>query len=1177
MEQHDKFTMENNALTALTIFKASAGSGKTFTLSATYIAHLLAEEPEEYPHKHQLAVTFTNKATAEMKERIIQYLYSIAMGNDDNDGFFKAVRELVPADVPNKTLRVRARHALYNIIHDYDHFHVTTIDSFFQSLLSSLAHELNLSASFKVEVDNDVLSKAVDRLLTTLDEQGEELKWLTSYIQERMSDDKNWNVSKDLKDLAGELIKESYMLHSALLNRKENQNLPGAINLNNETVAAYKKTIRTLMQDERRKLTSKAKEADDAIEAGPTYANISHGPKWVKEYLCKLMNEDLEFHKISEPSASFRGFSEDAEKMASKAKLKNNPGLIDELETIRPLLAAVVAQYYESRNVINSCHLSLANLNPLRLLEAIDREVNTLNRENDRMLLASTPLLFHDLSADSDASFIFERAGTQYHHVMIDEFQDTSVLQWDNMRKLLVENLAQGNSCMLVGDVKQGIYRWRGGDWNALAGFKEGPNQELNSYINIKTLKTNFRSGEEVVKFNNRLFTSIPAIVMNQIRNVWDDQSENDDEDNQLDIERIYPTPQEDDNHEVTQLTKAPGGYVRIELINNESEEEKEARKKAEKEAKDYAKKHPEEAQETLPEDEEANDAESREAHVAAEMIRLHEVGVPYSEMAILIRSAKDAAPLMKYYEKYHGTDSEHPIALMSEEAFLLESSPSVMTIINALRYVANPKDNIALKYLRMQCPEDVCFDSIKEVLDKWNEEKYSGVPFYEAACRLAEMFRLYDREGQSPYLYNFLDSILAYIDDHSADVNAFLLYWEETLHKKAIPSAAVDGVRILTIHKSKGLAFHSVFIPYCDWQIDSNHKSFIWTKPLISPFNGIPLLPIEMKKETGHSIYREVFRQETFDKYVENLNLLYVAFTRTKQNLFIWADCSKSGIAPLLRDALDTYDELLEFGSPSALFVNAAKNDTEENAKAEQLAASQGKDARYFSNIPTRRFAVTEHLSKSSTPLEYKNKPIFIEFTHYDPKLIFRQSNNAEIFLHPTDEEAEVFANEEDAKAKQEEYRKTGVLLHNLMSSIENESDIDTKIEEASREGQLPPSLSKESVRKLITKRITHPEARAWFDGSWQLYRECSLVFREADENGHIHTVTRRPDRVMMRGNMADDTDETIVVDFKFGKFKTEHREQVMRYMDLIRQQGRHNVKGYLWYLYTGSIEEVL
>lgn len=1130
---------------ALTIYKASAGSGKTFTLSATYIAHLLTDL-DETPHKHQLAVTFTNKATAEMKERILQYLYQLATQKDDSDGFFRTVREMVPSRISNSMMRALARRALLNIIHDYDHFHVTTIDSFFQSLLATLAHDLGLSSSFKVELgDKEVLGKAVERLLANLQENGPELSWVTQYVNEQFTDDKHWNVANELKTLAAQITKEQYMLHSHLLNKDENSSSPEAIKLNNELVDAYKRTLINCMQEEHKKLREKAAAALDAIENTVGVERLNHS-NWVLKFLHNVCAPDLKIAQLEPPSASFYKYANGTTPLLKK-KEQGGPYQYAADAAVE-LLAALVAQYEESIKVVNSCILSRANLNPLRLLNQIDHEVKAINRENDRMLLAYTPLLFHDLSLDTDPSFVFERSGTQYQHIMIDEFQDTSKLQWENMKALLVENMAQGNSCMLVGDVKQGIYRFRGGDWNALAGFRPGPSRELNTDVKIETLKTNFRSGRVVVDFNNHFFTHAPEAVQQAIQECWG-QTDETPSDGLLNIERIYPTPDpQDDNHEVTQIAHHEGGFVRIEFIDG-----KEARAASKKAADDA--------------DATSSDAAGiqREAAVAAQMMRLHDAGVPYRDMAILVRRNKDVQPLMEYFETHHGKDAQHPIALMSEEAFLLDSSPAVLTIVNALRYVANPGDGIALEYLRHHCPADQDWDSILQLLNTWRAQRYAGLPFYEVACRVAQLFALHRGAGQSPYIYYFLDALLAFIDDHAADVSAFLQYWEETLSHKAIPSAAVEGVRILTIHKSKGLAFHTVFIPYCDWSIvQSNRSELVWTRPSEAPYNAIPILPVYMEKRAATSIYREVYKQETFDQFAENLNLLYVAFTRTRQNLLVWADTSRSGIASILRETITSDTDVVEYGSPSALYVSSETiNAASDGWSYEATAAEASHDGASSSGAAAS--------AKSATPLQYTSRPIFIDFTHHAARLQFRQSSNAQHFLEPDCDATD--APTDKAAATQEEYRLTGIILHRLMSTVQCADDLPAAIADAARQGLLSPTLSTERVAALIERRLSHPIARNWFDGSWTLYRECAIITRDAD--GSI--LTRRPDRVMVRGNLSTATDETIVVDFKFGKFKAEHREQVRQYMDLLIRQGRHNVRGYLWYLYTGSIEEVL
>ena len=1170
---------------ALTIYKASAGSGKTFTLSATYIAHLLAEKDDQ-PHRHQLAVTFTNKATAEMKERILQYLYSIAYGDNPDDGFFKEVRKNVPKDISDEELRQKAHRELLSIIHDYDRFHVTTIDSFFQMLLSALAHELNLSATFKAEVsDKEVLGKAVARLLENLKDGSDELQWVKAFIKERMSDDKDWKISEELKRLASQITKEAYMLGSHLFRGGEGSSDSEAIDLNNKTLKDYKDLLNQIIAEQKNLVADKATALNTAIENGLTYANITNSRN-VEGCIHKCMDQKASRTlrlKDIKMSATMRGHADGTKSLLTAANQKD-PALCAQADALVPYFDALVQQYDQSIYITNSCELSLANLNPLRLLDAIDKEVQALNRENDRILLAYTPLLFHDLAKDTDASFVFERAGTRFHHIMIDEFQDTSSLQWSNIKELLIEDLSQGNSCMLVGDVKQGIYRFRGGDWNALANFNEGEDDELHSYNNIKTLKTNFRSGKEVVEFNNALFCSAPRVVQKCIEDVWKSAGDYDEPASPtLDSERIYPTPDKDnDNHEVTQIPHDEGGYVRIHLINNTDE------KPSKKKKKDAP-------EEEVPQADEFN----REAAVAEQMMMLHAQGVPYKEMAVLIRDKKDAAALIEYFESHHGNDSESPITLMSEEAFFLDSSPAVMTIVNALRYVGDTSNGIALEYLRRKCPAGKSMKDFEDTLKQWHDEHYSGLPFYEISSRIAEFFNLHSLKGQSPYIYCFLDSLLAYIDDHPSDVNAFLSYWDEALHRKTIPSASIDGVRILTIHKSKGLAFHSVFIPYCEWKIDKpTMAELIWTRPSQAPFNAIPLLPITMTKDAGNSIYRETYKQEVFDRYIENLNLLYVAFTRTQQNLLVWADCSKSGIAPILRDALNTKDEIIERGAPSTLKL-------EKEDKANEIIQASDTTSEFQS--VEEAIAQLPKKDVKKNPLEFTPKPIMVDFSTSEYDAVILQSSTAQNFILPLlkamgenaeddneDNKADNKNNKADnengkadnenidaqskaeadaaEKAIREEYRKTGILLHNLMSTIESTSDVDLRIAEADRNGLLPPSFTTEKVRTLIKKRINHPTARQWFDGSWRLYRESSILYLK-DGNPTIC----RPDRVMMRGNIADGTDETIVIDFKFGRYNIDHKTQVQHYMKLLTDQGLHNVRGYLWYLYTGSIEPVL
>lgn len=1129
----------------LTIYKASAGSGKTFTLSATFIAHLIGEGTDN-AHKHQLAVTFTNKATAEMKERILQNLYTLAFGKDDADGFFKAVKAELPAEISTAEIRRRARTALYALIHDYDQFHVRTIDSFFQSLLANLAHEVGFSTSFKVEIDDkNILSKAVDRFLEGVKEDSDELEWLMSFVAQRLENDVSWNVSEELRTLSAELLKEKYMKRRHLLHRRELSEeelvtYPESIDLTNTVVDNYRKTLREKERNTRQQLAKKARQTDETIRSTIGYERISNGTRWVEPPIRAVADENIPYGKLKGFSASFRAFASGEKEMLKAADRKKNE-ICQQSQMVKEYMQRLVDNFDKSGYDLNSCALSLANIYPLRLLDSIDHEVEELNRENDRFMLAYTPLLFDKLTGNTDTSFVFERAGTQFQHVMIDEFQDTSPLQWKNMHHLLVENMAQGNSCMLVGDVKQGIYRFRGGDWNTLADFRE-ESVDGEKIVDIKTLKRNFRSGKEIVAFNNRIFTAAPAAVDDWLatdRGITPDQLPP-----SQSACRIYPIPDpQNDPHEVTQIAVNEGGYVRVEFLDSAEENGKGKRKKGNVEA---------------PETEESEEKEKVEDLLAAQIERLHDCGIPYEEMAILVRNNRDTTRILRHFEI-----SYPEVPMVSEEAFLLDASPAVQTIIHALKYVENRTDNIAREYVLNRLEESEK-PAVMQMLDRWHSEHYGGLPFYEIVTKLMEVLHLDRMEGQSPYLYCFLDTMLKHIDENTSDIREFLRTWEERLHRTALPSAAVKGVRIITIHKSKGLAFHTVLLPYNDWVIDDAKKpERVWTLPKGEPYNAIPLLPVVLNASAGNSIYSDIYREEQYNRFVESLNIMYVAFTRAKQNLLVWGKPGKGekavNVAYFLREAMkatgmiqpaenedegtDSTVHTVEFGSPSVLGIKAsAKDDSGRAAEAPK--------------------------KKEKNPLDFRAQVKNMEYRVSACVPNFRQSQSARLFIEMERGLGEELpaASDNAEKARREEFRQTGILLHELMSAIATADDVEGQVANFVREGRLPAGKRAESLIRLIRQRMNHPTARGWFDGSWTLYREATLIFR--DEQGQM--LSRRPDRVMKRGV------ETVVIDFKFGRPKPEYTEQVRQYIRLLRRQSASLVKAYLWYLYTGEIVEV-
>lgn len=477
-------------MSELIVYKASAGSGKTFTLAVEYIK-LLIRNPRAY--RQILAVTFTNKATAEMKERILSQLYGIQIGDPDSDAYLKRI--IAETGHSEDEIRTTAGIALGYMLHDYSRFRVETIDSFFQSVMRNLARELELSPNLNIELNNvEVLSDAVDSMIEKLGPNSPVLVWLLDYIDERIADDKRWNVSDEIKSFGRNIFDEGYIEKGDGLRRRLRD--PNVIHNYRKTL----KEMETAALEQMKEFSQQFENVLSSQSLKPT--DLKNGTKGIGSYFNKLKNGILGDEIVN---ATVIKCLDDETNWAAKTSKQYTDIILLASSILMPLLQN--AEQYRSRNnrIVNSCRLSTQHLNKVRLLTNIDEEVRQLNRENNRFLLSDTNALLHQLVKDGDSSFVFEKIGTNIRNVMIDEFQDTSRMQWDNFKLLLLEGLSQGADSLIVGDVKQSIYRWRNGDWGILNGL----NKQLGYFsIRTETLKTNRRSETNIIRFNNSIFSA---------------------------------------------------------------------------------------------------------------------------------------------------------------------------------------------------------------------------------------------------------------------------------------------------------------------------------------------------------------------------------------------------------------------------------------------------------------------------------------------------------------------------------------------------------------------------------------------------------------------------------------------------------------------------------------------
>ena len=1071
--------------TPLIIYKASAGSGKTFTLATEYIK-LVVRNPQAY--RKILAVTFTNKATEEMKVRILSQLYGIWKRLPSSDDYMKAVCESLD-DTPEHVSQ-QAGLALSNLLHNYSYFRVDTIDSFFQSILRNLARELDLTANLRVGLnDGQVEELAVDNLIENLSAKDQMLQWILKYIMDTISDDRSWNVIKQVKQFGRAIFNDNYKAESKHLYQivREPKFFDGYMALLNSIKKEARETM-TNIADEFFQLLS---------DNGFTYESLSYGKGGVAGVFLKLKDGQMDESIVGKRA-------EECLDAPEKWYKKSDPRR-DELHALaggplNDLLHRVINERPLQWKRYKSADLTLKHLSQLRLLESIERKVRELNEESNRFLLSDTQQMLHELIDGSDSPFIFEKIGTQLEHIMIDEFQDTSTVQWKNFKVLLQETMShEDTENLIVGDVKQSIYRWRSGDWRLLANIHD-EFEHADQQLEIKPLETNYRSERHVVEFNNAFFAKA------------------------AELEGIAAY---DDVSQKVPLKRGNNGFVNITLLPSD----------------DYQ-------QQTL---------ESLKTQVE-ELVGL---GIPTSEIAILVRVNRQIPLIANYF-------MEHlpQVSVVSDEAFRLDASPAIQTIIQALRLLTRPDDLIAKAFLAKAYSHQALYTApLDELLPPQLVEgrnELLRLPLYELTERLCAIFKLNETTGQTAYLCAFYDQVSTFVNEQMTDIASFLKEWDETICSKTIQSPDINGIRLISIHKSKGLEFPYVLIPFCDWKLELGGT--LWCHPQEEPFNQLPIVPIDYSKSgmTG-TIYQSDYDEESMQNMVDNMNLLYVGFTRAVKGLYIWGKRGGKGHrSAIIEQVLPQMEELLQAALKTEQlegFLLEGKEDVGSALHFEYgtppcpTPSPADLQVQEEDEVALQK-ALDDSLQKERNVFLQKAEPLPLQMKMFEQKAAFKQSNLSRQFAAQEDEQ------------QQTNYIQLGSILHNVFSTIRTKKDIDAALQQMELDGIIyDQQLTREKIETLIRKRLEDPRVAYWYAEKWQLFNECTILNIDPT-SGNVYE--RRPDRVMTDGN------EMIVVDFKFGRPNTEYHDQVREYMHLLADMGYPNIKGYLWYVYSNKIEEV-
>jgi len=817
------------------VYNASAGSGKTFKLVKEYLKILL-NSSDIFAFQKVLAITFTNKAAGEMKERVLSSLKAFSEGKDNE--LLKIILKEIAVD--KTIIQIRSKKILETILQNYSAFSITTIDSFTHKIIKNFAYDLGLTLNFEVEMDTDsLLHEAVDVLISKIGTDKKLTEILIDYSLDKTDEDSSWDITKELNEFSSILLKEEDAKHFKNL---ESKTLDDFYELKNKLTVKNKHIEKQFnkLADEVLLLIQNNNLTDDDF----SYSDYPNHFKKLKNSNFDTLNFEGRLHKNIESQKNLYGG-----KASSTAK-----NTLDELKEI------FSEYYFLSKELANrfladyKVHkLALKSIIPLAVLNNINQELETIKIENNIRLNAEFNQLISDKIKDQPAPFIYERIGQRFQNYFIDEMQDTSILQWQNLIPLIENALSQEQgSLLLVGDGKQAIYRWRGGKASQFINLGSEHFQPFQVKKSLHSLETNYRSYDEIVHFNNSFFTFLGDFLANEsYKNLFlegNSQQEN----------------------------KKKGGFVSISFIEKEQVED---------------------------EFENENQTESKKSNYPKYVFKkINELKEQFSlnEICVLTRKKKDGIEIANFLQ-------EKNIPIISSETLLIKNNEKVAFIVNLLKMIQNPEDEetrfeflyFLHQHLSIKISKHEFFDSfikssnnhifrrLKEFNITFDEITFQQFSFYEKIEEIIRSFHL--TNSSDAYIQYFLDVILEQ-QNKGNDSAGFLEFWE--IKKESLSIVAPESsnaVQIMTIHKSKGLEFLVVLFP-CDVDIYKQIKPKVWLDNLPEMYQPFSELLVDYKNDFQfiNSTSLAIYNHQREELELDNFNLLYVALTRAVEQLHI-------------------------------------------------------------------------------------------------------------------------------------------------------------------------------------------------------------------------------------------------------------------------------------------------
>ncbi|MEO6303640.1 MAG: UvrD-helicase domain-containing protein [Bacteroidia bacterium] len=1045
--------MSSNKIENFVVYKSSAGSGKTFTLVKEYL-RLSLSDPKKLNsnYKRILAVTFTNKAAAEMKQRILDALDQIA-----NKAELPFVGELLckELNIKKEELKQRANTVLSQILHHYSDFSIGTIDSFTHKIVKTFAHDLKLPVNFNLEMDVEgFYDKVISTLFNQIGEDEYVSKLLKEFVLTKAEENASWDPEKAIKEFARLLQKENSDTYLQQLKKFTTQELE-----------EVRKELFAYISYYNAHLKSEGQKAIDLIlKNGLTDNDFNYKSSGPQNIFKKAIDQNIDIETTT------KGRTIDAVEKNQWASKDGNKTII---ESISPQLTAIakgLLEFVKENNVYYSlCKLLSTQIYPLLLLKKIEEISNDKKQEERLVFISEFNKNIFELINNEPTPFIYERLGEKYQHYLLDEFQDTSTLQWHNILPLVDNSLSSGWFNLIVGDGKQSIYRWRNANVKQFIDLPEIENNSNNFLIeersdNLKRnfkenlLNTNFRSLKTIIDFNNNLFDTLSTDLLNDAH------------------KKIYKDQQQNIKYEGTGLVTVNTGKVDKDEL------------------------------------EELNFALIKEQIQNALNSKFD-----YRDICIIVRKNTHGNSIARFLMR-------NQIPIVSSDSLLLKNNLEINTIISYLNYLSNSQDKVSatavINYLQQTGQiNDKQFatgaqqlaknNSLTEVLNSYGillpNENLSLNNIFDHCLIIINALSL-NKNGY-PYIRFFLDEVNEYLITKNSNIASFCDWWKTRSQKASlIIPANTNAVKIMTIHASKGLEFPIVIVPFCNSNYYRANDNWV---TLNNDKVKLPVAAITFSSKVKNAGLEKEYTAEEQEQILENLNLLYVAFTRAVERLHIitaYSNNSKTLISSWVENYLSANFSPKE---PNLFMIGEAGNKQLQHTKT---------DLRYFDLLPLK--------------FDTSGNVVKIKAAH--------------------------MMNSEDSL----EAKEMGIIIHWILSKIENNQQVDEAINQALLDGIIINSQVT-PIKEKLSKLVNHPELKDYFSSSKKYKIETEI----ATFTGEVF----RPDRIILEKELA------TIIDYKTGKENNKkYFKQLTKYQEALTNMGYSNVKSLLVYIDDLTIVEL-